>query len=157
MKERDTVNSKVRRAIEEIMLPGEELGVQEIRQLLLEKKGLVYGEDYREGHLSSALHTLPDKGILTKVRRGVYKKTDAVNRSAADSENLKDKAVIVYEIEDISKAYERQKETLKRTLQEMCSVLQNVNLGEISEQEFETLKGPVTLKNKLSDILKELE
>lgn len=77
MKERKTPNALVRRSIEEIMPLDKPLYVSEIKELLLEERGLAYARDYTEGNLSNALYVLSNAGILKKMERGLYQKAES--------------------------------------------------------------------------------
>lgn len=77
MKERKTPNALVRRSIEEIMPLDKPLYVSEIKELLLEERGLAYTRDYTEGNLSNALYVLSNAGILKKMERGLYQKAES--------------------------------------------------------------------------------
>ncbi len=61
----ETLNSRVRKALEECFPSEKMLDVSDIKLLLLEKRGLRYGKDYSEGNLAN---------VLNKIERGIYQK-----------------------------------------------------------------------------------
>lgn len=160
MKRKNTPNTLVRESIAEIMPQEACLGVPEIKELLQKEKQLIYGTDYTEGNISSALYVLCSTGFLTKPKRGVYQKSPSENRSlkACDSRqtsvNSQEERNFAYEIKEISQLFEKDKNKLKEISSELFTALKNINLcNGATDQEFEELKTILDFKNALTELL----
>ena len=158
MRERNTPNSMVRSGILEIMPMGQELDVQQIKQLLAEKKGIIYGKDYSEGNLSNALHVLPEKGLLERVGRGIYKRVALeANKNKSKKREDGEWSASLCLAEQVLRMYADERKKIEESKIKLCHTLQQVDLSNATEEEFEALKTVIAFKNALSELLDRFE
>lgn len=70
---KETVSSRLRKNILEVMPKGESYGIPSMKQQLELQRNMRYGVDYQESHLAGVLSVLVKKNILESPERGVYK------------------------------------------------------------------------------------
>ena len=159
MKERNTPNTMVRRGIEEIMVYGKDYDILEIKEMLLKEKGLVFGKDYTEGNISSALYILSNTGILIKTNRGVYRKAYNKDYRKKDSKEYTDEnCSMAYEVKEVLGLFQENKKKIEEILEEICAALKNEDLSNgAADSELEALKGVLTFKEALIKMLEKFD
>lgn len=70
----DTISGRLKDTLRNAMQDDKIYSNEDIRQLIYEKKGLKYKEDYLETHFAGCLSALRKSGEIIQIQRGEYKR-----------------------------------------------------------------------------------
>lgn len=151
----DTISRRLKDTLRNTMQDDKIYSNEDIRQLIYEKKGLKYKEDYLETHFAGCLSALRKSGEIIQIQRGEYKRGNmkrlSQNSCQAEKEMQNTFGRTAEGMTSLSQVKGDVVQSVSRELTYLKSLAKNIVMS------FDTSEEDIQYMLKLKELVKVLE